>query len=132
MMIHTVGMEKEMPGEEWRKIPGYEAYQVSNYGRVKSSLSRRGMGIRKQQKDSRGYMRVGLQKESCKRVTNWVHRIAAVAWVENALGLPEVDHKDGDKANNRVGNLEWVTHVENLRRAVDRLGGHWMAGKRNR
>jgi hypothetical protein len=51
-----------------------------------------------------------------------VHRLVALAFLENPLGLPEVDHLDGDKENNWVGNLEWVTKKENTRRAVARLG----------
>lgn len=97
--------------EIWKAIEGYEGrYEVSNYGRVKS-LNYHRTGKEKVLKpaiDSNGYWRVGLYKNS-KRKFFSVHRLVAEAFLPNPQNLPEVNHKDENKANNRVENLEWCT-----------------------
>jgi len=62
--------------------------------------------------DKKGYKRVGLFVDG-RLVTRKVHRLIAEAFIPNAHDKPQVNHIDGDKANNRVGNLEWVTQSEN-------------------
>lgn len=65
-----------------------------------------------------GYMQVGMwEKLACKSVLCLVHRIVALIHIPNPLGLPEVNHRDGDKANNKAGNLEWATYSGNLKHA---------------
>lgn len=109
--------------EEWRDILGFEgAYQISNLGRVRSLdrniyyttprgntavQHKKGM-ILKQTPDVDGYLRVGVICEG--RSKNFgVHRLVAQAFIPNPENLPCVNHKDYDKTNNSVDNLEWCT-----------------------
>lgn len=107
--------------EIWRDIPGYEGlYQVSNFGQVKSLPKRKGRGfgyatsekILRHSVNSRGYCNIVLCKNG-KTETFAIHRLVAENFIDNSLGLPEVDHQDRDKTNNHVGNLRWVTRLEN-------------------
>lgn len=68
--------------------------------------------------DSKGYLRVGLIING-KLVTRKVHRLVAIAFIPNPDNKPFVNHKDGNKSNNRVDNLEWSTAKENTRHAID-------------
>lgn len=109
--------------EEWREIEGYEGlYQVSNLGRVKS-LARVVMRINgvllsvkerilKFRLDNGGYVRVCLSKDGVE-IGYSVHRLVAMAFIDNPLNLPEVNHKDENKKNNSVDNLEWCTSLYN-------------------
>ena len=88
----------------WKNIKGYEGlYQVSNYGRVKS-LHKNGKIINGYI-DGKGYMHVALSKNGKKK---WfrMHRLVAQAFIPNHDNLPIINHKDENKLNNRVDNLE--------------------------
>ena len=102
--------------EEWRDVKGYKGkYMVSNIGRVKS-LNYRNTGkegIMKPQDNGHGYLQVELCKDG-KREQPLVHVLVATAFLENPDNLPEVNHKDEDKANNCVENLEWCDRAYNL------------------
>lgn len=89
-------------------------YQVSNYGRVRS-LHYCGKGPIKvlKQSTNNGYMTVCLSSYS-KRSYFLVHRLVATAFLPNANNLPEVNHKDEDKTNNHVDNLEWMSKQDNI------------------
>jgi hypothetical protein len=117
--------------ETWLPISGYgDCYSVSSLGRVMRTSPR---NIQRHPTSSRakpfkpslckaflnrgGYPQVRIGP-SGKQMTVCVHRLVAVAFVENPLGLPEVNHKDGQKANNISTNLEWVTHSQNLKHAT--------------
>ena len=102
--------------EEWRDIKGYEGlYQVSNLGRVRS-LNCRGhkgcIGILTPRLDGKGYEMVALYKEGKARNTK-VHRLVAQAFIPNPNNYPQVNHKDENKTNNDVKNLEWCTNEYN-------------------
>ena len=102
--------------EEWRDIEGYEGlYQVSNLGRVKS-LKYRGhkgcIGILTPRLDGKEYKTVALYKEGKVRNTK-IHRLVAQAFIPNPNNYPQVNHKDEDKTNNNVDNLEWCTNEYN-------------------
>jgi len=114
--------------EIWKEIKGYEGYyKVSNFGNVKSlrrkimtskghyhTVNSRVMVLKK---DTNGYSSVILSKN---QITNQfrVHRLVADAFIPNVENLKCVNHIDGNKKNNKVENLEWVTHSENSRHSV--------------
>lgn len=106
--------------EIWKDITGFEGmYQVSNQGRVRSldrTITMKNGGTRfckgkvlKPTVNSSGYLHLGLGKG----VYQYVHRLVAQEFLPNPDNLPEVNHEDGDKRNNEVTNLRWVTPSEN-------------------
>lgn len=115
--------------EEWRDIAGYEdMYQVSSLGNIRS-VSRTIM-----RKDNRiyfckgkvlafftgtttPYLEVQLSKENCPS-KYLVHRVVAQAFLKNYSSILEVNHKNGNTYDNRVCNLEMVTHLENIHHAI--------------
>lgn len=108
--------------EEWKDIKGYEGkYQVSNLGRVKSlkRLATNNHWIKEKilnesgkKKTRDGYLMVSLAGKTFR-----VNRLVAETFIPNPLNKLSVNHIDGDKTNNRVDNLEWVTLSENMRHA---------------
>ena len=106
--------------EIWKDVKDFEGlYQVSNLGQVRSvnhidnkNRLRKGKII-KSKLDSRGlYIQVTLSNGK-KRKTCLVHRLVALAFLDNPLEYKEVNHKDEDKTNNSVDNLEWCTRKYN-------------------
>jgi len=109
-----------MEEEEWRDVVGYEGkYQISNKGNSRSLVDSWGNPkpkplLLKLHPETKGYLQVRFSKDG-KQKTFKVHRLVALAFIPNPLGLPEVNHKDEDKTNNCVGNLEWCDHLYNIR-----------------
>lgn len=106
--------------EIWKDVPGFEgAFQVSSFGRVRSlpridALGHHRKGIlRKQGNVHDGYLQVALEHNG-KKAVYWVHRLVASAFIPNKNGYPTVNHKDEDKTNNNVSNLEWCTRLYNM------------------
>ena len=94
-----------MQSEIWKDVPGYSGlYQVSNLGRVMSYRNQYGHGPRiiHGEKTKSGYIQVKLNKERFK-----VHRLVAMAFIPNPDGLPQINHKNEIKTDNRPDNLEW-------------------------
>ncbi len=102
----------------WKDVEGFGGrYQVSDDGRVRSTAQ----GVWKEMKtmDDRGYKKVSLRDPLTRRSTIvGVHRLVALAFIPNPDGLPEVNHIDEDKGNNRVDNLEWCSRSQNMRHAA--------------
>ena len=119
--------------EEWRDIKGYEGkYQISNMGNVKSLNYHRGKSERilkprypSPPQNEYGY--VVLSKNN-KVQHFYIHRLVAEYFLDNPQNKPYVNHKDGNKHNNNVENLEWVTPLENNLHAYHILGKHPMRG----
>ncbi len=106
--------------EEWRDIKGYEGYyQISNLGRVKSLPRDVGSNrckkeiIMKTSLDKDGYENLVLRKDG-KQKHFRVNRLVAEAFLENPNNYPQVNHKDEDKTNNNVNNLEWCSPKYNI------------------
>lgn len=109
-----------MEKETWKDIKGYMGlYQVSNFGRVKSLHYYRSdrQKVIKQHVVRGGYMAVNLTKDK-KQSGKYVHILVAEAFLEKPIGAWVVNHKDGDKANNRSSNLEWCTFQQNILHAA--------------
>ena len=101
--------------EVWKEIEGYEGrYEVSNLGRIKSYAQDRNNGkIKIGNPTFKGYRSIALfDRNGCKTYYP-VHRLVATAFLENPNNLPQVNHKDENKANNCVDNLEWCTNDYN-------------------
>ena len=81
--------------------------------------------------DKDGYLKVRLW-DGVRYHNRFVHRLVAQVFVPNPMNKPQVNHKDGNKKNNNIDNLEWVTQSENMRHCFDVLGhkaGHWNKGR---
>lgn len=89
--------------EEFRDIKNYENYEVSNLGRI-----RRNGKILKPSKTTTGYLRVNLYKNGIMK-SAYIHRLVAQTFLPNPQNLPMINHKDEDKTNNSIDNLEWCT-----------------------
>jgi hypothetical protein len=119
-----------LPNEEWRDVVGYEGYyMVSNMGRI-ATLShtvdfisiydgvevkktfKAKQCLRKLHQGKHGYMECTLRDSKRTKLMK-VHRIVAEAFIPNPQSLPSVNHKDEDKTNNKVENLEWCTCLYN-------------------
>ena len=93
--------------EIWIDCKGYEGkYQVSNLGRVWSVRSQKYL---KGFADKDGYLGVHLTAKNGKRKIERIHRLVAIAFLDNPNNLPVVNHKDENKTNNNVDNLEWCS-----------------------
>ena len=101
--------------EKWRDIPGYEGfYQVSDLGNIRSIRFNKIRNMKSW--DSNGYRAVELYLNN-NGYTVGIHRLVALAFIPNPENKPEVNHKDRNRSNNNVENLEWVTQSENVAHA---------------
>lgn len=119
-----------MDNEVWFPIVGYETtHEVSNIGRVKSLakswVSGRHNSVRFTEDKilspittRLGYLTVNIHRDGVRKVLK-IHRLVATAFIPNPQNKQEVNHKNGVKTNNEVGNLEWATKSENNKHAYD-------------
>ena len=104
--------------ETWKTVQGYERYEVSNHGRVRSTNKKGKTKILKPQLNHSGYYRVWLSNGGkIKRCL--VHRLVASAFIPNPEGHPQINHIDFKRTNNRVENLEWITHKDNCQYSAE-------------
>jgi len=95
-------------------------YEVSNFGIVRNKKSKK---IIKPFDNGHGYLSVAFWvNNNTIRKRFYVHRLVAVAFIKNPFNKLEVNHKDGNKQNNNINNLEWVTRSENLKHKFCALG----------
>lgn len=92
--------------EIWKKIDGFDDYSASTFGRIRNDKTGT---IRKPQNYTNGYYSVRLNRKNL-----LIHRIIAQTFIDNPDRKPVVDHLNGDRKDNRVENLRWVTTAENL------------------
>lgn len=104
-----------MNTEIWKDIEENPNYQVSNHGRVKNKHTDR---ILKPRGAVNDYKQVCLYKDGI-GVNRRVHRLVAKAFIPNYAEELQVNHIDGNKSNNYLDNLEWVTRLENMKHAYD-------------
>jgi hypothetical protein len=112
--------------EIWKHIEGFEErYMISSYGRVKrvKRMTKGGFiesnEILQTTPNSRGYKVMQIRilgTDNCKSFT--VHRLVATMFIPNPLNLSQINHKDGNKLNNKIENLEWCTPSQNMIHAV--------------
>lgn len=111
--------------EEFRDCKGYEGlYQVSNLGRVYSIKSKKYL---KHNNNGNGYYLVSLITKEGKRKNEYIHRLVAIAFIDNPNNLTQVNHIDENKGNNKADNLEWCdckynnSYGTKIKRQVDTL-----------
>lgn len=102
--------------KEWREIDGFPNYMVSNTGEIKS-LNYNKTGKEKvliPHKLSNGYLGINLYDNDKKSCYLLIHRLVAQAFLPNPNGCRIINHKDENRSNNSVNNLEWCSHKYNL------------------
>ena len=118
-------------GENWVVVDGFEDYKVSSSGRVYSMPKMMLLGNTFKRKlgsfvgfvnAPNGYLRVSLRNSAYHNKKLFTHVIVAKAFIPNPDNKPQVNHKNGNKRDNRVDNLEWVTAQENLIHSYEVLG----------
>lgn len=121
-------MEHTNTHETWKSIDDFPKYQVSDQGRIKNIQTDR---IFTGSKDAFGYMHVRLVNPYGGITLKKVHRLVAEAFLPNPESKPIIDHIDGDKTNNALSNLRWVTYSENSR-AYEASKGQRKTAAKNR
>ena len=112
----------DLPNEIWKQIDGFDGYQISNFGRIRSyKVTYDKYAILSIRKNKFGYEEICLQQNG-KRKTMKIHRLVAMAFCKKLSDNHNtVNHIDGNKTNNVAQNLEWVTQAENNKHAYDVL-----------
>ena len=106
--------------ENWKTIENVTNYEVSDLGQIRNTKTNY---ILKGRLSKSGYLQVSLtDKETKKQKNYYIHRLVAIYFLENLDNKREVNHKDGNKLNNNVDNLEWVTPSENQKHRQKILG----------
>lgn len=105
---------------KWKIINFASNYEVSQTGLVRNRTSKKILSGRETKS---GYLQVCIKMNATNKFQNqYVHRLVALFWIPNPENKKEVNHKDGNKLNNNIENLEWVTSHENLIHKTQILG----------
>ncbi len=122
--------------EQWKPVPGYEDYyEISNLGRVRRIDPEKGTWFGRiitPIMGSGGYLSIRLAVNGVKKNCT-LHRLLALVWIPGYEPGLQVNHKDCNKTNNSLDNLEWVTHPENMRHAranLDWDSSHTLGGRK--
>jgi len=110
--------------EVWKTVKGFENYEVSNYGNVRSNHYSKVRILKQESNRSNNkgsYKRVSLSKDNV-IFRFQVHRLVADSFIENNHNKPCVNHIDGNPSNNNISNLEWCTYSENEIHSYEVLG----------
>lgn len=102
--------------EVWKPISDFPYYDVSNLGRIRSRMRKN--GYLKQSQTNRKYLKVTLSTGRGTQKTKSVHQLVAEAFLVTSSNSSDVNHKDGNKSNNHVENLEWMSHSANRNHAI--------------
>lgn len=117
--------------EEWRSLNGIvesgEFYEISSFGNVKNGVSQRILAF---QVKKNGYLQVQLSNKQ-KHKKYYIHRLVALAFIPNPENKTQVNHKNGNKSDNSLYNLEWVTPKDNMKHCYD-TGLRNQLGSKNR
>lgn len=121
-------MKEKEEIEEWRPVKGYEGlYEISNLGNLYNLVKQ---NYPYKFKNYKGYIQTSLYKDK-KRKTTTIHRLMAQAFISNPENKPQINHKNGIKDYNRLGNLEWCDQFENMRHAFDTGLKKGLSGEKN-
>lgn len=102
--------------EVWKPVHGYEGkYSVSSFGFVRNEKTGK---VTRGRQAGHGYRKVTFYENNVPISTAYVHRLVAEAFIGNPAGYPEVNHLDGNRENNQISNLEWVSSSGNTEHAV--------------
>ena len=124
-MYKEIGTKND---ELFKPIPNYEEYSISNYGTI---LGRSGNELTPNLNNI-GYLYVRLCNNGV-TTKHRIHRLVAFAFLSNPDNLPEINHIDGNKANNHVSNLEWCTRQQNIEHASKVLNSlKWTESRRSK
>jgi hypothetical protein len=106
--------------EVWKSIKDYPNYQISNLGNVKSlnNYKRNYYKILSPSLSKSGYYQIGIRLDK-KRIYHTIHRLIAIHFIDNNENYKCVNHKDGNKLNNSIENLEWCSYSINNKHAYD-------------
>lgn len=104
-------------GEEWKIIPGFSRYEISNLGNVR--IKQNGFILVLVVNKRLGYVQITLTGDDKKKHTVKPHRIVGSLFLQTVNGKDEINHKDGNKLNNAAYNLEWCTGSENKKHAYE-------------
>lgn len=112
--------DKSLNGEIWKSILGFSRYEASNFGRVRA-LNYKNSGLIKILKpaESNGYLKTVLINDNGKYKSLSIHKIITLAFYGERMQGQEVNHKDGNKLNNSIINLEYCTRSDNVKHSYD-------------
>lgn len=101
----------------WKQVKGYEGfYEANEEGVIRSIPRKNTKGGVLRPGVCRGYLTVGLSKYGKQRSIR-AHRVIAETFIDNPNNYSDINHKDGNKKNNKVSNLEWCSHSQNMKHA---------------
>lgn len=121
----------EQEAEIWLPVPEYNGYFVSNFGNAKrAAFEEKPERMLAKVNNSDGYLRISMKSRVGKWESKLLHRMIAMAHIPNPENLPQVNHINGIKTDNRAMNLEWCTSAHNIRHAF-KVGLKTMVGQKN-